>query len=94
MEPDATIAQQTLASFLREKNTSRNQTQKFLATAVWLEAKGRNRLATADVSRALKDSNQARLSNASASLSKNIAKGYCERDGKEFFVTMEGKNSL
>src|SRR5438067_3512182 len=57
------IAGQPLATFLRDKNASTNQVRKFLATAVWLGAKGRNRLTTADVTRALKDSNQNRLGN-------------------------------
>lgn len=94
MGPDTTIAQQNLATFLREKNATSDQKKKFLATAVWLEAKGKSRLVTGDVIKALKDSNQTRLSNASRSLTDNVSKGFCERDDKEFFVTEEGKNSL
>lgn len=91
---DPSIAQQPLATFLRAKNATTNQVKKFLATAIWLESKGKNRLNTNDITQALKDSNQARLSNASDSLNKNINKGFCDKDGKEFFVTAEGKNSL
>ncbi|MGA9755815.1 MAG: hypothetical protein WBV23_11815 [Desulfobaccales bacterium] len=94
MGPDANIAQQTLAAFLREKNATAQQTKKFLATAVWLEAKGKNRLTTGDVIKALKDSNQTKLSNPSRSLTANVSAGFCERDGKEFFVTEDGKTSL
>lgn len=49
---------------------------------------------TSDVTKALKDSNQTRLGNPSDSLNQNVTKGYCEKDGKEFYVTEEGKNSL
>lgn len=94
MGPDANIAQQTLAGFLKEKNATIKQTKKFLATAVWLEAKGKNRLITGDIIKALKDSNQTRLGNASRCLAENISAGFCERDGKEFFVTEGGKKSL
>jgi hypothetical protein len=92
--PDSNATAQPLASFLRDKNASANQVKRFLATAVWLGAKGKNRLTTADVTRALKDSNQSRLGNPADCLNKNVAKGHCEKDGKEFFVTTEGAASL
>lgn len=94
MGPDTNIAQQTLASFLKEKNATSKQAKKFLATSVWLEAKGKNRLTTGDIIKALKDSNQTRLGNASRNLTDNVSSGFCERDGKEFFVTDDGKRSL
>jgi len=87
-------ASQPLAMFLRDKGAATNQVKKFLATAVWLESKGKNRLTTADITRALKDSNQSRLGNPADCLNKNVAKGHCEKDGKEFFVTTEGAASL
>lgn len=88
------IAAQTLPNFLKSKSAIKNQLQKFLATAIWLHAKGNNRLSTGEVTKALKDSNQARLGNASDCLAQNVTKGYIERDGKQFFVTDEGKASL
>lgn len=94
MQPDPSIAQKTLASFLKEKNATTNQIKKFLATSVWLETKGKNRMSTSDVTKALKDSNQSRLGNPSDCLNKNISKGYCEKDGNQYFVTEDGKNSL
>jgi hypothetical protein len=94
MGPDPEIAGKTLAAFLKEKNATRNQVKKFLATAIWLEAKGKKRMTTSDVTKALRDSNQARLGNASDRLNQNVAKGHCEKEGKEFFVTDEGNNSL
>jgi hypothetical protein len=85
---------QSLASFLRDKNAAVNQVRKFLATAAWLHAKGKKQLTTADVTRALKDNSQSRLGNPADCLNKNVAKGHCEKDGKEFFVTTEGLASL
>lgn len=94
MSADAIIAAKTLPTFLSEKNASKSQVRKFLATAIWLESKGQKRLTTSDVSRALKDSNQSKIGNAADCLNKNVAKGFCEKDGKQFFVTQEGRNSL
>lgn len=91
---NATIASKSLANFLKEKNATTIQTAKFLATAAWLEAKGRKRLTTSDVSLALKEASQTRLNNASQNLDQNIKKGYCEKDGNQFFVTQEGKEML
>lgn len=94
MAADATIGNQPLASYLKVKDAAKNQVKKFLATAVWLEAKGKSRLSTADITKALKDSNQARIGNPADCLAKNIAKGHCEKDGSQFFVTTEGKDSI
>jgi len=94
MGKDATIAKKTLPAFLQEKNATSRQVKKFLATAVWLEAKGQSRLTTGDVSKALNDANQKRLGNPAECLNQNVAKGYCEKDGKQFFVTDDGKSSL
>jgi hypothetical protein len=93
-ENNTSATSQTLASFLRDKNAATNQVRKFLATAVWLHARGKRRLTTADVTRALKDSSQTRLGNPADCLNKNVAKGHCEKDGKEFFVTTEGNSSM
>jgi len=41
MEKDPAIAKKTLPVFLGEKGATKNQVKKFLATAVWLEAKGK-----------------------------------------------------
>lgn len=94
MAKDTTNAKMTLPSFLSAKNATKNQVKKFLATAVWLEAKGKSRIQTSEVTKALKDSSQSRLRNLADCLKENIAKGYCEKDGKQFFVTQEGKKSL
>ena len=94
MAKDSAIARQTLPAFLTEKGAAKSQVKKFLATAVWLEAKGSKRIQTSEVTKALKDANQKRLGNASDCLNKNVSKGYCEKDGKQFFVTQDGKSSL
>ena len=94
MSGDGEIAAKPLPKFLAEKQATKNQVQKFLATSVWLEAKGKNRLSTGDVSKALKESNQTKLGNPSECLNKNVGKGFCEKDGKQFFVKQEGKDSL
>lgn len=94
MGSDPDIAKKPLATFLKEKNATTKQVQKFLATAVWLESKGNSRISTADVSKALKDSNQSRLGNPADCLNQNVKKGFCEKDGDKFFVTTEGKGAL
>ena len=94
MKPNPGIAKKTLQAFLADKVATKNQVRKFLATAVWLEAKGQQRLTTADVAGALRSTNQTRVANPSLALNRNVGKGYCERDGKQFFVTEDGKASL
>ncbi len=91
---DPAIAKKPLGTYLQEKSATTNQNKKFIATAVWLESKGKSRLKTSDVSGALRKSSQKKLNNASLNLSQNVAKGYCEKDGDQFYVTDEGKNSL
>lgn len=94
-EPDnSDIAKKPLVTFLKESDATKVQVRKFLATSVWLHARGRQRLKTTDVTAALREASQRKLKNASDSLNKNVAKGYCEKDGSEFFVTEEGKASL
>ncbi|GAB3489301.1 hypothetical protein GCM10027399_05100 [Curvibacter fontanus] len=84
----------TLPSFLQKKGATKNHVRRFLATAEWLHSKGSRRLQTGDVSKALSDANQPRLGNASECLNKNVSKGHCEKEGKAFFVTPEGKTFL
>jgi hypothetical protein len=88
---DAAIANKPLATFLKERSATTSQVKKFLATAIWLDAKGRHRMTTGDVTNALKDANQTRLGNPADCLNKNVGKGLCEKDGNQFFVTEGGK---
>jgi hypothetical protein len=90
---DDAISSQTLPNFLRAKD-ARSQVRKFLATAIWLHAKGNPRLSTTDVNKALRDFNQSRLTNASDCLNSNVGQGYIEKEGRQFFVTDEGRRSL
>ncbi len=91
---DTSAADKTLATFLREKGVNKVQVKKFLATAVWLHAKGKSRLKTSDVNAAIKEAQQSRLGNASDCLNRNVTKGFAEKDGNEFFITEDGKSSI
>lgn len=84
----------TLASFLKEKSATQNQVKKFLATAAWLQRRGKTRLSTRDVTQTLNDNHQSKLNNPADCLGKNVKKGLCEKDGKDFYVTEEGFSSL
>ena len=94
MKADSAISKKTLPAFLMEKGATTNQVKKFLATAVWLEAKGKNRMTNKDVTEALRVSNQTKLKNAALCLIRNTSKGLCEKDGNQFFVTEAEKTSL
>jgi hypothetical protein len=91
---DAAISQKTLPAFLAEKNAKTSQVIKFLATAIWLHAKGSRRLRTGDITSAISNANQTRFSNPSNCLASNVKKGFIEKTGSEFFVTDDGKASL
>ncbi len=85
----------TLASFLSAKNAKNNKTRKFLATAVWLhDSTGANRLATGDVKKALSQHNQGAVGNASQCLVQNNKQGFTAKDGKQFYVTPEGRAEI
>jgi hypothetical protein len=85
----------TLAAFLKVKNAASNQNRKFLSTAVWLHDRDKkDRLTTGDVTKALSDNQQSRLGNASDCLNQNVGKGFCEKDGKGFYVTGEGRAEI
>ena len=84
----------TLANFLKSSNVGKNQNRRFLATAAWLRSRGNDKPTTAEVSKALKENHQPKLSNPSHCLNQNVQKGFCEKDGKHFFVTPEGLNEI
>jgi hypothetical protein len=84
----------TLPSYLQKKNATTNQVKRFLVTASWLHHKGQTRLATKDVSAALSQANQKRLGNPADCLNQNVAKGHCEKEGGQFFVTPEGMDAI
>ena len=92
---DAEIAEKALVTFLDETSTADNQREKFLATAIWLQARGKSKLKTNDVTTALRENNQAALTNPAECLRANAFMGYCEKDGNHFFyVTEDGKRSI
>jgi hypothetical protein len=98
-DPDPVIAETkkargTLASFLAAKNAKANQVRKFLATALWLHAGDKKRVSTTEVSKALSDNSQGSLTNPSQCLVNNVTQGFCERDGKQFYVTDEGRTEI
>lgn len=85
-----------LATFLKDKKATTNFVRKFLATALWLhDVEGKDKLTTADVTKALSDHKQGSLGNASQKLADNAGKGHIEREGKKlFYVTDEGRTEL
>lgn len=83
----------TLAQFISAHGKG-SQPRKFLATAVWLDADGDKRLATRDVSDALKNARQGKLTNPAQSLNDNVKQGFCEKDGKQFYVTDAGRTEV
>jgi hypothetical protein len=93
--PGAGKAKATLASFLASTNSKTNQVRRFLATALWLQNSGKTHLTTAEVSKALSDNHQNRLTNPSQCLAENVKQGFCEKSGKkEFYVTDEGRDEI
>lgn len=84
----------SLAAFLKSKSATASQNKRFLATAEWLHRKGNQRIKTSDVTSALRNNHQSKLGNTSQCLSNNVKSGYCEKVGKEFFVTDDGRASL
>ena len=85
----------TLASFLKEKKATVIQARKFLATALWLqETQYLKRLSTGLVTKALSEHNQGKLTNPSQCLINNAAPGWIVREGRQFYVSDEGRTEL
>jgi hypothetical protein len=91
---DSSAADEALPQFLDRANAKKSQVDRFLATAEWLGRRGTKELTTSKVSRALKDAHQSKLSNPSDCLAKNSSKGFCVKDGKNFYVTDDGRKHL
>jgi hypothetical protein len=89
-EPGIVGSEVALGTFLKDKNIGGNQVNRFLATAIWLYARGNKMLTTRDVTKALRDNQQPRLTNSSDCLNKNVSKGFCEKQGNQFFITPKG----
>jgi hypothetical protein len=88
-------AKGTLASFLNSKNAKSSKTRKFLATALWLhDSTSKPRLSTTEVTKALSNNSQGSVGNASQCLNLNTKQGFCAKDGKQFYVTDEGRGEI
>ncbi|HEV8417015.1 MAG TPA: hypothetical protein VGQ49_25690 [Bryobacteraceae bacterium] len=85
----------SLATYLKEKKATSNQSRKFLATAAWLQLGGMKRITTAEVTKTLSTHNQGKLTNASQCLNNNATSGNVVKDGKkQFYVAEEGFEEL
>jgi len=85
----------TLAVYLKDnKAATGNQQRKFLATATWLQDGGLKRVATANVTKALSDNNQGKLTNPAQCLINLSKAGSVVREGSQFYVTDEGRAEL
>jgi hypothetical protein len=90
----SSIKEITLASWLKDKTATTNQTRKFLATAAYLQLNGQERITSGEVKQALSKNSQSALTNPSESLNQNNSKGFCQKDGKSFYITPEGFKEL
>lgn len=83
-----------LASHIKSKGGDRSQNDRFLATADWLRRRGNATIITTNVTKALSENQQKRLSNPSDALNQNVKKGFCEKNSEGFFITPDGLKHL
>jgi hypothetical protein len=84
-----------LATYLKDKKATSNQSRKFLATSASLQLGGMKRITTAEVTKTLSTHNQGKLTNASQCLNNNATSGNIVKDGnKQFYVADEGFGEL
>ncbi|MEM7656333.1 MAG: hypothetical protein AAF399_09415 [Bacteroidota bacterium] len=79
-----------LGKFIKANDGDKNQIRKFLLTAIFLHNGGKTTLKTGDINAALVEAGDKKLSNASDALNKNVGKGYCSKNGREFSLTEAG----
>jgi hypothetical protein len=85
----------TLAAFLSANNAKDNKRRKFLGTALWLQdTEKKARLTTREVKNALSQHSQGSVGNASVCLSQNVRQGFLAKEGKQFYVTDEGRAEI
>jgi hypothetical protein len=89
-----TASSDPLLDYLKEKKADNNQVRKFLATAVYLHSQGAQKFSTPMISKKLKAAGIPKLSNASDCLNKNVKKGFCIKEDKEFVLTNEGIQAI
>jgi len=85
---------ENLSTFLRKKDAIDKQRRKFLGTAVWLQLNGQQMIKTKDVTDALRAARQVKITNPSHQLNQNIAQGYCQKEGRGFYVTPQGVENI
>ena len=88
------VSSDPLVAYLKEKKADNNQVRKFLATAVYLHSQGTQKFSTPMISKKLKAAGIPKLSNASDCLNKNVKKGFCIKEDKEFVLTNEGIQAI
>jgi hypothetical protein len=88
------VSSDPLVAYLKEKKADNNQVRKFLATAVYLHSQGTQKFSTPMISKKLKAAGVPKLSNASDCLNKNVKKGFCIKEDKEFVLTNEGIQAI
>jgi len=88
------IASLSLPAFLAECNATRDDERKLLAVAVWLRAKGSDRVTVSEVRDALADAGERAIHNAATVLMTAVAKDLCQEDDGALFVTDAGRTAL
>jgi len=85
---------ENLSTFLRKRDAIDKQRRRFLGTAVWLQLKGQQIIKTKEVTDALRAARQVKITNPSHQLNQNISQGYCQKEGRGFYVTPQGVENI
>lgn len=88
------VIPENLSTFLRKKDAVDKQRRKFLGAAVWLQLNGQQIIKTKEVTDALRAARQVKITNPSHQLNQNIAQGYCQKEGRGFYVTPQGVENI
>jgi len=88
------IAALSLPAFLEERDATRSDERKLLAVAIWLHAKGSDRVTVTEVRDALAAARERAIHNAAAVLMTAVASGLCQEDDGALFVTDAGRAAL
>ena len=99
--PVKQVTQPVVASVQPTENTDLFTSQKtnrairkFLGTAVWLQSNGQQTIKTKEVTDALRSARQVKITNPSHQLNQNIAQGFCQKEGRGFYVTPQGIENI
>jgi len=88
------VIPENLSTFLRKKDAVDKQRRKFLGAAVWLQLNGQQMIKTKEVTDALRAARQVKITNPSHQLNQNIAQGFCQKEGRGFYVTPQGVENI